>query len=29
MLLHVQVNKASSGSLLPFFAKIMIIKIVN
>jgi len=29
MLLHVQVNKPSSGSLLPCFAKVMIIKIVS
>jgi len=29
MLVHVSVNKASSGSLLPCFAKVMIIKIVS
>jgi len=29
MLLHVSVNKPSSGSLLPCFATVMIIKIVS
>jgi hypothetical protein len=29
MLLHVSVNKPSSGSLLPYFAKVMYIKIVS
>ena len=29
MLLHVLVNKPSSGSLLPCFAKVMFIKIVK
>jgi len=29
MLLHVSVNKPSSGSLLPCFAEVMIIKIVS
>jgi len=29
LLLYVSVNKPSSGSLLPCFAKVMIIKIVS
>jgi hypothetical protein len=29
MLLHVSVNEPSSGSVLPCFAKVMIIKIVS
>jgi hypothetical protein len=29
ILLHISVNKPSSGSLLPYFAKVAIIKIVG